>query len=95
MLGVPSVHVQLFGQSHPRAPADDRVDAVAPVVFATPCKIGKTGALVLTKSLAKNEGPHGITVNAISPGSWTTPSVRSRWRESRSVDRGPTKIWRR
>ena len=87
MLGVPSVHVQLFGQPHPRAPADDRVDAVAPVVFATPCKIGKTGALVLTKSLAKNEGPHGITVNAISPGSWTcllytSPSPRDK-RQSR------------
>lgn len=47
---------------------DADADALAPVVFATPYKIGKTGALVLTKSLAKNEGPHGITVNAISPG---------------------------
>lgn len=47
---------------------DADADALAPVVFATPYKIGKTGALVLTKSLAKNEGPYGITVNAISPG---------------------------
>ena len=47
---------------------DADADALAPVVFATPYKIGKTGVLVLTKSLAKNEGPYGITVNAISPG---------------------------
>lgn len=47
---------------------DADADALGPVLFATPYKIGKTGALVLTKSLAKNEGPYGITVNAISPG---------------------------
>ncbi|MDG2304506.1 MAG: SDR family oxidoreductase [Candidatus Binatia bacterium] len=47
---------------------DADADALAPAVFATPYKIGKTGALVLTKSLAKNEGPYGVTVNAISPG---------------------------
>jgi len=47
---------------------DADADALAPVVYATPYKIGKTGTLVLTKSLAKNEGPYGITVNAISPG---------------------------
>ncbi len=47
---------------------DADADALAPAVYATPYKIGKTGSLVLTKSLAKNEGPYGITVNAISPG---------------------------
>jgi 3-oxoacyl-[acyl-carrier protein] reductase len=47
---------------------DADADALAAVVHATPYKIGKTGALVLTKTLAKTEAPHGITVNAISPG---------------------------
>lgn len=47
---------------------DADADALAPVILATPYKIGKTGALLLTKSLAKNEASHGITVNAISPG---------------------------
>jgi 3-oxoacyl-[acyl-carrier protein] reductase len=47
---------------------DADADALAPVTFATPYKIGKTGSLVLTKSLAVTEGPFGITVNAISPG---------------------------
>lgn len=47
---------------------DADADALAPVLYATPYKIGKTGAWILTKSLARNEGPHGITVNAISPG---------------------------
>ncbi len=30
--------------------------------------LAKTGALILTKSLAVEEAPHGITVNMISPG---------------------------
>jgi NAD(P)-dependent dehydrogenase (short-subunit alcohol dehydrogenase family) len=47
---------------------DADADALAPVRFATPYKIGKIGSLVLTKSLAVVEAPHGITVNAISPG---------------------------
>ena len=47
---------------------DADCDALAPVIHATPYKIGKTGSLVLTKSLAKNEAQYGITVNAVSPG---------------------------
>ncbi len=34
----------------------------------TPYAIAKTGLLILTKSLAVEEGEHGITVNAVSPG---------------------------
>jgi 3-oxoacyl-[acyl-carrier protein] reductase len=33
-----------------------------------PYTIAKTGLLILTKSLAKTEGRHGIRVNAINPG---------------------------
>lgn len=47
---------------------DADADALAPALLATPYKIGKTGSLQLTKSLAKNEARHGITVNAVSPG---------------------------
>ena len=47
---------------------DADADALAPAIFATPYKIGKTATWMLTKSMAKNEAPHGITVNAISPG---------------------------
>lgn len=63
---IPGMRDQGFGRIVNILDAD--ADALAPVVFATPYKIGKTGALVLTKSLAENEGSHGITVNAISPG---------------------------
>lgn len=63
---IPGMRAQGYGRIVNILDAD--ADALAPVVFATPYKIGKTGALVLTKSLAKNEAPHGITVNAISPG---------------------------
>ena len=37
--------------------------------------IAKAGVLILTKSLAKVLGPHGITVNAISPGFIATGSA--------------------
>ena len=47
---------------------DADADSLAPAILATPYKIGKTGALILTKSMAKNEASYGITVNAISPG---------------------------
>ena len=30
--------------------------------------VGKTGVLLLTKTFAKQEAPHGITVNMVSPG---------------------------
>lgn len=63
---LPSMRTAGFGRIVNILDAD--ADALAPVVFATPYKIGKTGALVLTKSLAKNEARHGITVNALSPG---------------------------
>ena len=54
---------------------DADADALAPVPFATPYKIGKTGSLVLTKTLAVTEGPHGVTVNAISPGTLDNSEV--------------------
>jgi len=43
--------------------------------FVTAHYISKIGVLVLTRSLAKTLAPHGITVNAISPGFIETGSV--------------------
>ena len=47
---------------------DADADALAPVPHATSYKIGKTGGLILTKTLAVQEAAHGITVNAVLPG---------------------------
>jgi NAD(P)-dependent dehydrogenase (short-subunit alcohol dehydrogenase family) len=63
---LPLMRSQRYGRIINILDADS--DALAPVIHATPYKIGKTGSLVLTKSLAKNEAPYGITVNAVSPG---------------------------
>ena len=43
-------------------------DAVASRPNITPYMIGKTGVLILTKSLAEIYGSYDITVNAVSPG---------------------------
>jgi 3-oxoacyl-[acyl-carrier protein] reductase len=40
---------------------------------ATAYSITKAGTITLTKSFAKELGPHGITVNTLSPGSIDTP----------------------
>jgi 3-oxoacyl-[acyl-carrier protein] reductase len=47
---------------------DVDADALQAVPMVTPYKIGKTGVLLLTRTLAVTEAPHGITVNGVSPG---------------------------
>ena len=44
-----------------------------------PYACGKAGVIALTKHLAKQLGPYGITVNTISPGTTVTPHVLSVW----------------
>lgn len=47
---------------------DVDADALLAVPRLTPYKIGKTGVLMLTKTMAVTEAPHGVTVNGVSPG---------------------------
>ena len=47
---------------------DVDADAIVAVPKLTPYKIGKTGVLMLTRTLAVSEAPFGITVNGLSPG---------------------------
>lgn len=47
---------------------DVDADSLMAVPMVTPYKIGKTGVLLLTRTLAVTEAPHGITVNGVSPG---------------------------
>lgn len=47
---------------------DVDADSLRAVPMLTPYKIGKTGVLMLTSTLAVTEAPHGITVNGVSPG---------------------------
>lgn len=47
---------------------DADADSTEPVPFATAYKIGKRGTLTLTKTMAVVEAEHGVTVNAVSPG---------------------------
>jgi 3-oxoacyl-[acyl-carrier protein] reductase len=43
-------------------------DAARAAVMTTPYAIAKLGVVVLSRSLARVEGRHGITVNVVSPG---------------------------
>jgi 3-oxoacyl-[acyl-carrier protein] reductase len=44
-----------------------------------PYACAKAGVIALTKHLAKQLGPYGITVNTVSPGTTLTPRVRTVW----------------
>jgi NAD(P)-dependent dehydrogenase (short-subunit alcohol dehydrogenase family) len=44
---------------------------------ATAYAITKAGIMTMTKSFAKDLGPHGITVNTLSPGAIDTPMQRT------------------
>ncbi|MDH3498636.1 MAG: SDR family oxidoreductase [Acidimicrobiia bacterium] len=48
--------------------SDSSADKIMARPRSTPYSIGKTGVLILTRSLAVSEAPHQITVNAILPG---------------------------
>lgn len=48
--------------------SDSSADKIMARPRSTPYSIGKTGILILTRSLAVAEARHGITVNAILPG---------------------------
>ena len=48
--------------------ADSGADHLRAAPNITPYLIGKTGVLILTKSLAAAYARHGVTVNAVSPG---------------------------
>ena len=55
---------------------DADADSTDPVPFATAYKIGKRATFTLTKTMAETEAPHGLTVNAVSPGTLEDSGVR-------------------
>lgn len=63
---LPFMRVRGFGRMINILDAD--ADGQDPIPYATAYKIGKRATWMLTKTLARTEAPHGITVNAVSPG---------------------------
>jgi 3-oxoacyl-[acyl-carrier protein] reductase len=63
---LPTMRRQGFGRIVNLIDVD--ADSLSSVPVVTPYKIGKTGVLILTRTLAVNEARHGITVNGVSPG---------------------------
>lgn len=51
-----------------------------------PYVCAKAGVIALTKHLARQLGPHGICVNAITPGTTLTPRVQKIW-DARTIRR--------
>ena len=54
----------------------------------------KSGVLSLAKSLAEEEAPHGITVNAICPGDIRRPLKEGTIAQARGIDEGAAPIGR-
>ena len=53
------------------------------VHFTTPDYVaGKAALIALTRYLAKELGPHGVTVNAVAPGPTWSPRTRQAWNEA-------------
>lgn len=48
--------------------SDAGADRLSARPRSLPYYIGKTGVLILTKTMAKTEAPYGVTVNAVLPG---------------------------
>lgn len=63
---LPTMRQQGFGRIVNLIDVD--ADSLRAVPALTAYKIGKTGVLMLTRTLAVSEAPHGITVNGVSPG---------------------------
>lgn len=51
------------------------IDALHPTGFLAHYDSSKGGVVMMTKALAKELGPHGVSVNAIAPGSVATPGA--------------------
>ncbi len=51
------------------------IDALHPTGFLTHYDSSKGGVVMMTKALAKELGPRGVTVNAIAPGGISTPGA--------------------
>ncbi|MFM7169574.1 MAG: SDR family oxidoreductase [Cyanobium sp.] len=64
---LPTMRQQGFGRIINLIDVD--ADSLRAVPGLTAYKIGKTGVLMLTRTMAVTEAPHGITVNGVSPGS--------------------------
>ena len=53
-----------------------------------PYACAKAGLIAFTKHLAKQLGPHGITVNTVSPGTTLTPRVKNVW-DAETIQKRP------
>ena len=48
--------------------SDSRAERIVASPRTLPYQVGKTGVLILTRTLARTEARHGVTVNALLPG---------------------------
>ena len=61
------------------------IDALHPTGYLAHYDASKGGIVMLTKSLARELGPYHITVNAIAPGSISTPGAAAAMTSSRAA----------
>ena len=63
----------------------DSLNTYAPLTGVTPYAMSKAGVLMMTRALANEWGKHGVRVNSIAPGYFSTALSQKMWAQEKMI----------